>query len=251
LFKLDKKELEFEQNKSEFEIQLCESDDHLIGKMYKLLLKGEMVEEQVKDCMVKWAKNIGHNIQMQQWEDMWTKGLKFTLCYNLKENFYKMMYRWYMTPQKLVKMYGNVSNLCWKCKTKEGSFYHMWWTCVIARKFWTQIHSLMQSILQTRIPFKPEVFLLGILEEQMEKSSRRIMQYMVTAARLIYAQNWKTQKIPTIQDWLIKLMDMAESDKLTCLLKENSNLYFLREWKPLTDYLQKAGGAKLIWGFEE
>lgn len=42
--------------------------------------------------MVKWAKIFGYNIQIDQWERMWLKGLKFSLSYNLKENFLEMMY---------------------------------------------------------------------------------------------------------------------------------------------------------------
>ena len=66
--------------------------------------------------MIKWAKIFGYNIQMEQWENMWLKGLKCTLYYNLKENFYKMMYRWYMSLEKLSRMYKGFSDLCWKCE---------------------------------------------------------------------------------------------------------------------------------------
>lgn len=55
--------------------------------------------------MTKWAKYFGHNILMEQWENI--KRLKFTLCHNLKENFYKMMYIWYVN--KGIQIYvGNV-----------------------------------------------------------------------------------------------------------------------------------------------
>ena len=47
-----------------------------------LLLKFETEEEQVKECMIKWAISFGNNIEMEQWENMRLKGLKFTLCYN-------------------------------------------------------------------------------------------------------------------------------------------------------------------------
>lgn len=52
--------------------------------------------------MIKWAKNFGYNIQMEQWERMWIKGLKFALSFNLKYFFNKMMYCQYMSPDKLM-----------------------------------------------------------------------------------------------------------------------------------------------------
>lgn len=50
---------------------------------------------------------------------IWLTALKFTLW----ENFYKMMYHCYMTPDKLSKIYKNTSNQCWKCGKHKGSFY--------------------------------------------------------------------------------------------------------------------------------
>jgi len=105
---------------------LCMNNQHVIAKTYKLLLQMNQEDELVKECMVKWARNIGYNIKLNQWERMWSKGLKFTLSYNLKENFYKMMFRWYLTPNKLSKMFKKVSNLCRKCSKGVGSFYHLW-----------------------------------------------------------------------------------------------------------------------------
>lgn len=55
--------------------------------MYTFLLKFE-TQEQVKDCMTKWTKHFYYNIQMEQQENM----LKFMLYFNLKENFYKIMF---------------------------------------------------------------------------------------------------------------------------------------------------------------
>lgn len=47
----------------EFETEpLYANDKHVIAKMYKFLLSFE-IEEQVKECMIKWARNLGYNIQ--------------------------------------------------------------------------------------------------------------------------------------------------------------------------------------------
>ena len=93
-FKMDRKKARgFEHANSEFERALCRNDEHVITNIYKLLLRSETEEEQVKKCMIKWAQNVGHSIPMAQWEDMWSRGLKCMLSTNLKENFYKMMSR--------------------------------------------------------------------------------------------------------------------------------------------------------------
>lgn len=61
LCKIRRKEIfyDFEQNKTESETELCTNDEHITIKMYKPLLKYQIEEEQMKECMVKWAKNFG------------------------------------------------------------------------------------------------------------------------------------------------------------------------------------------------
>lgn len=59
-----------------------------------------------------------------------------------------MMYQWYTSLEKLAKMY---KNKWWKCDQQEGTFYHLWWTCTKARRFWIQIHSIIQKFLKINI----------------------------------------------------------------------------------------------------
>lgn len=44
--------------KMDFELDLCSSGKHVIAKMYNLLLKMNMEDDYVKDCMIKWAKKL-------------------------------------------------------------------------------------------------------------------------------------------------------------------------------------------------
>lgn len=46
--------------------------------MYKLLLRFQTEEVQIKDCMAKWTINFGFNIQMDSWERIWVNNIKFT-----------------------------------------------------------------------------------------------------------------------------------------------------------------------------
>lgn len=92
-----------------------EDTSKLISKIYKLLLKWYTADEYVKEFMIKWALNVNTEIEMEQWEHLWRKSIKITSCAMLQENSYKLLYRWYITPKKLAKMYIGISNVCWKC----------------------------------------------------------------------------------------------------------------------------------------
>uniref|UniRef100_A0A8D0E753 Uncharacterized protein n=1 Tax=Salvator merianae TaxID=96440 RepID=A0A8D0E753_SALMN len=63
----------------------------------------------------------------------------------------------------------------------------------------------MQKILKTNIPFRPELFLLGIVENNVE-GINVLLQNMVTAARIVYAQKWKGELLPTIEMNGIKIL---------------------------------------------
>lgn len=44
------------------------------------------------------------------------------------------------------------------------------------------------------------VFMLGLMDKQLEKSNETLLSYMAIAARLLYAQNGTTACVPTIQE---------------------------------------------------
>ena len=56
-----------------------------------------------------------------------------------------------------------MSNKCWKCKNHKGTCYHAWWTCDKARKYCVEIHMWIKQMSKQEMEFKPEIFLLGLL----------------------------------------------------------------------------------------
>uniref|UniRef100_A0A2D4HSL7 Uncharacterized protein n=1 Tax=Micrurus lemniscatus lemniscatus TaxID=129467 RepID=A0A2D4HSL7_MICLE len=100
-------------------------EEKCIVKMYNYLLKVALEEEVVKSCMIAWAKILGHNIDLADWEKMWNKNYTLTRSAGYKENMYKMFYRWHLPPMRLSKMYPNFNPTCWKCRQNQGTFYHM------------------------------------------------------------------------------------------------------------------------------
>lgn len=65
-------------------------------------------------------------------------------------------------------------------------------TCYNAKKIWKQIHSVMQKIFKDRHTNEIRDFFVGTDDKQLEKSNGTLCLYTTTAARLLYAQNWKT-----------------------------------------------------------
>lgn len=102
-----------------------------------------------------------------------------------------------MTPGTLSKLY--ISNICWKCKVH---FFHPWWTCGKARKYWDQACILIQKILKVNRQLKPQAFLWGLIDKQMESFYGTLLLYITTTSRLLYAQRWKDLQILTMKNGL-------------------------------------------------
>ena len=84
-----------------FDKPLLGSNEKAIKKMYDYLFETKMQDQMVKECMIRQAQNIGHNVDIDHWMLIWKNNIKLTKWVNLKENIYKMFYRQYMTPKKL------------------------------------------------------------------------------------------------------------------------------------------------------
>uniref|UniRef100_A0A803TS93 Reverse transcriptase domain-containing protein n=1 Tax=Anolis carolinensis TaxID=28377 RepID=A0A803TS93_ANOCA len=192
--------------------KLLKNGKKSITILYNTLLEWSTETEAVKACMTKWARNIGRQIKFDEWEQVWYVKLKYTYATDLKENWLKIFHRWYITPEKLGRMYPNTQNKCWKCKNQVGSFYHAWWTCEETQKYWKIIHAETQKIIKKSFPLKPEYYLLGITDKDMKinRNEDILFTYLSTAARILYAKYWKTQTIPSTEEWIAKMDEIYD-----------------------------------------
>ena len=60
---------------------------------------------------------------------------------------------------------------------------------------------IAKEIIQQKLNFKPEIALLNIMPEIIDKKIKYCLMYIFTAARLLWAQKWKSE-IPTMEELL-------------------------------------------------
>lgn len=218
---IDQKE-GIQKRKTKLDIILTGPETKLLSKIYKILMERKLEREEVKNEMIKWARNIGSEITLEEWERRWGN-IKKVKATSLKENWYKMFYRWHVTPVKIANMTKNYSKKCWKCHENEGTFYHMWWQCGKTKKYWIKVHLILQEVCQTRIELSPKIFLLNIMPNRNTKLTKQqeyICHHITTAARIVYATKWKNKEIPTELDLLAKILEIIEMDVLTDKLQD-------------------------------
>lgn len=49
--------------------------------------------------------------------------LQYSSSQDIKENVYKIIYGWHLSPDKLCEIYGKGQNNCWKCDKEKGAFF--------------------------------------------------------------------------------------------------------------------------------
>uniref|UniRef100_A0A803TZ67 Reverse transcriptase domain-containing protein n=1 Tax=Anolis carolinensis TaxID=28377 RepID=A0A803TZ67_ANOCA len=211
-----------------------------IAKMYKFLLEWSTEKEQIKECMTNWARDLGRTILLEEWELLWGKKLNYTYAYELKENWWKMFYRWHLTPKRISKFTKGKKIKCWKCGRGEGSYLHMWWSCEKVKPYWREIHDKCQKILKIKIPLLPEFFLLGMTNNQWGKNEDKIFTHLTTAARLVLARLWNQKLIPKVEEWIKRIWDIMNMDYLTFLLSTTQNKPKKGiDWTLVKDWMKK------------
>lgn len=52
----------------------------------------------------------------------------------------------------------------------------------------------------------------------------QLVLYMITTS-LSYAQRWENTEIPIMEEWTMKIVELAEMVKVTCLIKEGTTIF--------------------------
>lgn len=228
-YKKDKEKSGIDMTQQEIDGIILGKEERILSKIYKFLITYWIGDEIVKDSMIAWGRNIGYSIELIKWEEIWTKQLKFLMATSYKENLYKMVYRWHLPPARLAKMFSGLSPSCWKCG-EIGTYYHVWWTCPKAIEFWRFIQRWILEITGYKLQLKPEYYLLNIRPDKIGTNIWCLITYITTAARICFAQYWKGKDLPAEDLILGKIIEYAEADRLTKILRDQKDSVYFQCW---------------------
>lgn len=80
-----------------------------------------------------------------------------------------------------------------------------------------------------------QTFILGLIDKQIEEKQQH--DALLTTAQLFNVLRWKDSQIPTMEEWMLKVMDLVEMAKLTSSVEKD--FVFVSIWKPFSDFLLK------------
>ena len=84
---------------------------------------------------------------------------------------------------------------------------------------------------------------MNIRPSIIDKKIKYSLLYLFTVVRLVWAQEWRNEETPTMDELLKKGLDMAELDMLSEALRDQPRDFVKQIWKQIHNWAQKKTGA--------
>lgn len=237
----------FERPYSGLEVILCtftDSSKGLMAALCKVLL--DMENREMLKHQLRWQEDLQMEIPEQMWKEIWNSPANRSRNYSVRLQSFKLITRWYFTPEKLHKINPALSSQCWKKCGHIGSYFHCWWECPIIQAFWEEIAGIISDITSVNISVSPKLVLFDMIEEvTATRAQKELISKLLAAACLTIAVGWKDSGPPQIQTWYDKIWDLFILEKLTqvtqATLRDTSKAYerFVAVWSSVLQYMSE------------
>lgn len=210
------------------------SSKKLIGKFVKCC---SLTMESTNTVKMAWERELKTTIPEQQWKYSLSQIHNCSINSRHRLMQFKVIHRFYYCKASLHKFYPEVSPLCDKCKTAEGSLLHSFWECPIIQPFWSSIFFFFAGVYQRNLVPDRDMVLFGY-----STGTQNLPKHMMSAivlgtvlAKRLLLKEWKTSCAPGFRTWLSELVDVISLEKLRYV--KSGNLRKWEEtWSPLLKY---------------
>uniref|UniRef100_A0A8C5PP48 Reverse transcriptase domain-containing protein n=1 Tax=Leptobrachium leishanense TaxID=445787 RepID=A0A8C5PP48_9ANUR len=184
----------------------------LLSLCYKLMTTSDPVQK----CrfQVMWERDLNTTISPEQWAESFRGDRGKFKSASLHEARKKLLYRWYLTPDKLSHFSTSGNSTCWRCSATRGSFVHMWWQCPPLQIFWQDIVVFLNKFLGTALSPDPQILLLQIFPKGMSTTQRKLVAHILTSAYTLIASHWRSPSLPTMNDLKSRVGEVRSLDAL-------------------------------------
>lgn len=236
--RLIKQRVPMVRNPSRFE-QIClkgETLRHSLSFMYALLTELEAPQELA--FIQAWERDLGVRFSETQKNKIFMFTHKASMATRYQEGGYKILTRWYRTPEVLNRIFPQISNLCWRCQGAEGTMLHIFWECSGLKEFWKMVSETVKEITGVSLGENPAAFLLHDIPLPIDKYNKSLLRHLLTAAKACIPALWKSTVAPTKIQWISRIAEIQQMENLTMTLREQEDRY--REiWTPYITYREQ------------
>lgn len=214
------------------------SQKGLTSDIYKLLNSHNMDSQGKHGYMLNWEKALGEEISPEQWQSIWSA--KSSICILYKENTYKVLFSWYMTPSHLHAIYPTALDRCWRCLRDRGTLLHVYWQCPSLQPYWRSVWDLLQWLFEMDVPLHSKLYLLRLLPPKLSKLAKKLANQILTAASCLIVLNWKKRTPPALTDFYARIKDVEVMESFTAQLADRVDHHnaILEYWYLRIDHLR-------------
>ncbi|CAH2329509.1 Hypothetical predicted protein [Pelobates cultripes] len=163
----------------------------------------------------QWGKEDMPELTDNQWLQSLNALKGLTSCFSHVEAHKKVIYRWYLTPQRLHQIYPTMDSKCWRCGSREGTMTHIWWECSGIKPLWSQVQQLLGKTLGYTVDLTPMVVILLLFPPTWKKGAKKLASTIILAARNLIALHWRSTYCPTHRELLNKIYQFYRYEVLS------------------------------------
>lgn len=152
--------------KTSFEILLLTKLQHsrgLLSKINKLLTV--VNPEFQHHYQQQWNSDCKLPLDNSQWQGIWSSFPFRSSTISIQWQTIKLLTRWYCTLERLNRISSQNNPKCRKGCGNIANFLHCWWTCPLIKKFWSNIITEINLIVDKEILVTVKYILLNLWEK--------------------------------------------------------------------------------------
>lgn len=153
----------------------------VIGQIYKIL--GAEQEDMTPPYIKRWEQELGSLCNRNTLGKILNLVHYSALDNRRTEIHYKVLARWYATPDRVSKMDGTKGNTCWRGCPTLGTMSHIWWECPIIKVFWKKILSLTKEFMGREIEEDPWVCLFHGTQDPAKSYKTSLLPIILDTAK--------------------------------------------------------------------
>ncbi|KAM9320234.1 coiled-coil domain-containing protein 80 [Gastrophryne carolinensis] len=199
-------------------------ESHLLSWAYGMLRQGERREG--KPWEGRWEADLGRSLSEEEWGDVYKNAHKGLISSSMQETNYKLITRWYRTPELLHSFFPSVPDTCWRCGQSGASMLHIWWSCQALGDFWKKVREICTQIMGEQLDWNAETVLLGWSPDGKGiAGGAPLARHLLNAARVLIPRNWRSQRSPTVRDWFCQLNHVESMEEICYARQDRLDAY--------------------------
>nr|AAD02930.1 reverse transcriptase [Oryzias latipes] len=203
----------------------------IISKLYNSILshKGENTYY-VKE---RWEREGRLTITEEDWEQICRKQWITTGSNIWREFCWKSIMRFFTTPSQK-KYLGN--SKCWRCGNNGANHFHIFWDCVIIKKYWSDIHEHLQNVFSIVFPLSFESLFLSKIDG-LDNKNKKLLYILLAASKKAITRKWLKPEQPTTEDWIDVVQRIYIMERISHSLQIRLDVFYAT-WSIWTEYVK-------------